>query len=206
LLGPDYHIEHGNRLTADELKMLRDTGGMICATAVGEFPYMASPNRGESVHGRAREAGVAVGIGIDVSASLTQDYFEHVRGAFWNLYLSPEGTKIAQSYTSEDTLDFATALGAKAVRLGDVTGTITVGKRADLVLLRTDRIGFAMQGSLADRVLNFASLADIDSVWVAGTIRKQNGQMIGVNWPNMKARQLAIQERIGPLAESIRFT
>ena len=57
--------------------------------------------------------------------------------------------------------------------MGDVTGTISVGKRADLVLLRTDRIGFAMLGSLADRVLNFGSLADIDSVWVAGRARKR---------------------------------
>jgi|GEM_PF-3669692 len=50
--------------------------------------------------------------------------------------------------------------------MGDVTGTISVGKRAD-------RIGFAMLGSLADRVLNFGSLADIDSVWVAGRARKR---------------------------------
>ena len=50
-----------------------------------------------------------------------------------------------------------TALGAKAIRMGDVTGTISVGKRAD-------RIGFAMLGSLADRVLNFGSLADMVAV------------------------------------------
>src|SRR5690606_36992617 len=53
LLGPDYHVAHGNRLTADELRMLRDTGGMVCATAMGEFPYMTSVHRGASVHGRA---------------------------------------------------------------------------------------------------------------------------------------------------------
>ncbi|MCY1373840.1 hypothetical protein D9M69_611370 [compost metagenome] len=56
-----------------------------------------------------------------------------------------------RNYKSEDTLDFATALGAKAVRLDDVTGSLTVGKRADLVLLRTDRIGFAMLGSRRSR-------------------------------------------------------
>jgi len=206
LLGPDYHLAHANRLTAEELKMLRDTDGMVCATAMGEFPYMASANRGPSVHGRARAAGVATGIGIDVNMVLTQDYFEHARAAFWNLYLSPEGTKIAAAYQSEDTLDFVTALGARAMRLGDVTGTISVGKRADLVLLRTDRIGFAMLGSLADRVLNFASLADVDSVWVAGRARKRNGQMIGVNWGDLKSQVAEAQERIGPLAASITFT
>jgi len=77
LLGPDYHVAHANRLTSEELTMLRDSGGMVCATAMGEFPYMARANRGPSVHGRARAAGVATGIGIDVNLMLTQDYFEH---------------------------------------------------------------------------------------------------------------------------------
>jgi cytosine/adenosine deaminase-related metal-dependent hydrolase len=167
---------------------------------------MASASRGPSVHGRARAAGVATGVGIDVNVALTQDYFEHARAAFWNLYLSPEGTEIAQAYNSNDTLDFVTALGARAMRLGDVTGTISVGNRADLVLLRTDRIGFAMLGSLADRVLNFASLPDIDSVWVAGQARKRNGQMIGVDWAELKSRVTEAQKRIGPLAASITFT
>jgi cytosine/adenosine deaminase-related metal-dependent hydrolase len=206
MLGPDYHLAHANRLTEEELKMLKDTGGMVCATTMGEIPYVESVHRGPSVHGRAREAGVAVGIGIDVNLVLTQDYFEHARSAFWNLYLSPEGTQIASGYRSEDTLDFVTALGARAMRLGDATGTITVGKRADLVLLRTDRIGFAMQGTLADRVLNFGSLADVDSVWVAGQARKRNGQMIGVDWVKLKSQIAKAQERIGPLAESITFT
>ena len=206
MLGPDYHLAHANRLTAEELRMLRDTGGMVCATVMGEIPYVVSANRGPSVHGRARAAGVATGIGIDVNLVLTQDYFEHARAAFWNLYLSPEGIEIASTYKSEDTLDFVTALGASAMRLGDETGTITIGKRADLVLLRTDRIGFAMQGTLADRVLNFGSLADIDSVWIAGQARKRNGQMIGVDWADLKSQVAEAQKRIGPLAASITFT
>ena len=155
---------------------------------------------------RALPAGVATGIGIDVNLVLTQDYFEHARAAFWNLYLSPEGTEIAAGYQSADTLDFVTALGARAMRLGDETGSITVGKRADLVLLRTDRIGFAMQGTLADRVLNFASLADVDSVWVAGTARKRHGEMLGVDWADLKAQVAEAQKRIGSLAASITFT
>jgi len=204
LLGPDWHLSHANRLTAEELQMLKDTGGMIAATTVGEFPYMSSVHRGPSVHGRAREAGVAVGIGVDVSVALQQhDYFEQCRGAFWNLYLEPAGVKIASKYRSEDTLDFATALGAKAIRMGDVAGSITVGKRADLVLLRTDRIGFARQGTVADRVLNYATRSDVDSVWIGGVARKRNGAMIGVDWAKLKADIATAQDRFGPEAASI---
>jgi cytosine/adenosine deaminase-related metal-dependent hydrolase len=96
-------------------------------------------------------------------------------------------------------LDFVTALGAKAIRMGDVTGTISVGKRAD-------RIGFTMLGSLADRILNFGSLADIDSVWVAGRARKRNGKMIGVDWARLKSQVAEAQARIGSSATSITFT
>ncbi|RIJ01165.1 amidohydrolase [Achromobacter sp. K91] len=206
LLGPDYHIAHGNRLTAEELGLLRDTGGMLCATVVGEFPYMLSPHMMASSHGRARQAGVATGIGIDGALVVQQDFFEHVRGAFLSLFLEPEGREIVRQYRSQDALEFATSLGARAVRAGDVTGSISVGKRADLVLLATDRIGFAMQGSLADRVANFASLADIDSVWVAGRARKRNGKMLGVDWVKMKTQLAAVQRRIHAQAQTITFT
>ncbi len=207
LLGPDYHATHANRLTAEELAMLRDSGGMLCATTMGEFPYVAAgAHRGPSMHARARAAGVAVGIGMDVSLVLTHDYFEHVRAAFWSHYMEPAGTDIARDYHASDVLDFATTLGAKSIRLGNVTGSITVGKRADLVLLRTDRIGFAMQGSLADRVVNHAAREDVDSVWISGEAKKRNGEMIGVDWTDYKAQIAEAQARFGPLAESITFT
>lgn len=204
LLGPDYHGSHGNQITDEEFALMRDAGAMHCASTMGEFPYRAG-GRGLSSHWRARRAGVATGIGIDVGVALTPDYFEHVRSAFWSLYLSDEGAEEAAGYTSADTLDFATRLGARGVRLGDVSGTITVGKRADLVLLNTDRFNFPVIGGLADRVVNFATLPDIDSVWVAGRLLKHDGQMIGVDWPALKRRMTEMQTRIGRDMETITF-
>jgi hypothetical protein len=67
-------------------------------------------------------------------------------------------------------------------------------------------MGFGMQGSLADRVLNYASLADVDSVWVSGQARKRHGKMIDVDWASLKAQIAAAQARFGPQAESITFT
>ena len=206
LLGPDYHVAHANRLTSEELAMLRDTGGMIAATTMGEFPYMTQAHRGPSVHGRARAAGVPVGIGTDVPLALPDDFFEHVRSSLWSHYLDEESRRIVRDYRSQDTLDFATALGAKAIRLGDETGSITVGKRADLVLLNTDRIGFGKMGGLADRVVTFARASDIDSVWVAGQARKRHGEMIGVDWASLKARLHEAQERVERKAATVNWT
>jgi cytosine/adenosine deaminase-related metal-dependent hydrolase len=204
LLGPDFHISHGTQLDADELALMRDAGAMITSTAMGEIPYIAE-GRGAPVFARARAAGVAAGIGVDVVLSLTQDYFEHIRTAYWSLFEEAESRKIAATYTSTDMLDFATALGARSLRLGDVTGSIALGKRADLVLLRTDRIGFAAGGSLADRVVNFAARQDVDSVWLGGVARKRHGRMLGVDWADMKARLAAAQARARRDAATVRF-
>lgn len=206
MLGPDYHLAHANRLTDEELRLLKDSGGMVCATTMGEFPYMTQDFRGPSVHGRSRAAGVPTGIGTDVSLALTCDYFEHVRSSLWNHYLSEEGREIIRDYRSYDTLDFATAMGAASIRLGDVTGSVEVGKRADLLLLRTDRIAFGAAGSLADRVVTFANTSDIDSVWIAGKARKRHGKMLGVDWAKLKAELVTAQNRVAKKAATVTFT
>src|SRR5690606_1467509 len=58
LLGPDFHIAHGNGIDDEEFRMLHDTGGMLAATVLVEFNY-AADWRGAPVHARARKAGVA---------------------------------------------------------------------------------------------------------------------------------------------------
>lgn len=210
LLGPDYHISHATDLNAEELAMLKDTGGMVTATTMLETPYVThvihgTPRRAP-VHGRAREAGVAVGIGIDAPNAATTDYFEHIRSAGQSLYLEPEGWGIAARYQSDDYLDFATRLGARSMRLGDVSGTIEVGKRADLVLLRTNRFGFPRVGGLAGRIYDYAAQSDIDSVWAAGRRVKADGQLVGINVPQLEARMAEMQDRIWRLAETVTLT
>ncbi len=201
LLGPEIHVSHGVQMTDEEIIMLRDTGGMLCATVMGEFPYVEP-----AIHGKARKMGLPSGIGIDVNLALTQDYFEHVRAALWNMQRSEEYARIAREYEPTDLLDFATNSGAKAIRMGDTTGTISVGKQADLVLLSSSRYGFALAGTLADRVFSFANLSDVDSVWVRGTLRKQNGKMLNVDWGKLKKDMREAQARIVRDAATINFT
>ncbi len=201
LLGPEIHVSHGVQMTDEEIIMLRDTGGMLCATVMGEFPYVEP-----AIHGKARKMGLPSGIGIDVNLALTQDYFEHVRAALWNMQRSEEYARIAREYEPTDLLDFVTNSGAKAIRMGDTTGTISVGKQADLVLLSTSRYGFALAGTLADRVFSFANLSDVDSVWVRGTLRKQNGKMLNVDWGKLKKDMREAQARIVRDAATINFT
>lgn len=201
LVGPDLHMSHGNGLTDAELAIMAARDMKLGCSTMGEYAYEFP-----QIHGRARAAGVSVGIGMDVPVALCHDYFEHLRNSFWSLYRSPEGTALAEDYTSTDVMAFATSLGARSLGLGDEVGSLTEGKRADLVLLDTSRYGFAMMGSLADRVVNFAHWQDVDSVWVAGRPRKRHGKMLNVDWTALKQKAREMQLRVIPQAESIIFT
>jgi cytosine/adenosine deaminase-related metal-dependent hydrolase len=137
------------------------------------------------------------GIGLDVPVSFSPDYFEIVRAANLVMYALPEYKQLGDRYDSTMVLDFATRIGAQAARCGDNRGTITVGKYADLILLRTDRMGFAMfGGTLADSVLHFANTADVDSVWVRGVAKKRNGKLLGVDWPKLRKAAMEAGTRI----------
>jgi cytosine/adenosine deaminase-related metal-dependent hydrolase len=201
LLGPDLHFVHGNDLTSEELQYLQANGSSVCSAVLEEFVYKMNGQRG-SVHGRARAAGVAAGIGTGSILAVTLDFLEHVRAAFWNLQLDADSEQISNSYTSDDTLQYATHLGAKALRLETVTGTIAIGKRADLTLLRTDRFGFGTLGSLADRVVSFACRRDVDSVWVNGRLRKSGGRLVGVDIRALSAQVRAVQARLEEAAHT----
>ncbi len=79
------------------------------------------------------EVGLNVGIGTDGAASNNDlDMFEEIRLAAF----------VAKAFSNDPTvvpaataLSMATRLGAKALHLGSVTGTIEPGKRADLILV-----------------------------------------------------------------------
>lgn len=200
LLGPDFHISHGNGIPDDELALLRETGGMICATTMGEHSYPRP-----SVHGRAQRAGVHVGIGLDAALAFTHDYFQHLRGSFYNLFRTDEGKEIALSYEAEDILNFVSGKAAKAIREENV-GTIAVGKRADLLLLRTDRMSYPVFGLLAERVANYSNGEDLDSIWIAGVARKRHGEMVGIDMVSLKARMNAASRRIIEQGDTITFT
>jgi cytosine/adenosine deaminase-related metal-dependent hydrolase len=198
LLAKGFHVSHGINLNEDEVKWLRDAGAGLCATVMGE--------QGLSALVRARNGGLPAGIGVDVTVQNDPNFFEVIRAAYASIGRTPEGRKVAQTMESQDVLDYATLGGARAIGMDAQIGSITAGKRADLVLLKTDRPDFAAAGTLADRVVNFARPGDVDSVWIAGTQLKKNGQMIGVDWARLRARMLESQAYIVEKAAQIEFT
>ena len=68
--------------------------------------------------------------------------------------------------------DLAETLDAKV-------GSLTPGKQADLVLLRTDRVNVAPLIDPVTTAVVFADTSNVDSVFVAGTAVKRRGELVG---------------------------
>jgi 5-methylthioadenosine/S-adenosylhomocysteine deaminase len=79
------------------------------------------------------EVGLNVGIGTDGPASNNDlDMFEEVRLA---AILAKNQTNDPTSLPASTALTMATRLGAQAMHMGHITGSLEAGKRADLILL-----------------------------------------------------------------------
>ena len=72
----------------------------------------------------------------------------------------------------------ATLNGAKALGIGDTTGSITVGKRADIILIRGNDINIAPVADIEASVVQSATPANVDTVLVDGRIVKRGGKLV----------------------------
>ena len=75
----------------------------------------------------------------------------------------------------------------------DKCGTLTPGKEADIVMIRTDDINLYPSNHAIGTVVAAADTRNIDTVIIGGKIRKLRGKMVGVNMD--KFRQMADESR-----------
>lgn len=110
----------------------------------------------------------------------------HASSARWNaLDRAPRG---ALPLTSRDVLEFATLQGARACGLDHKTGSLTPGKDTDIVLTNTDSLHLIPMNNPNGAVVEFASAGDIDSIFVAGKLRKRGGDLLDLDFAAFRRR------------------
>ena len=78
-------------------------------------------------------------------------------------------------------LEFATIEGARANGLDKKIGTLTPGKEADIILLRTDRLNVMPMNNAVGAVVTSMGPQNVDTVLIAGKVMKRNGKLVGVD-------------------------
>ena len=181
LLGPDTTYIHCTTLNDTEIQMIVDSGGTVS---------LASPVEMMMGHGmppiqKFLDRGLPPSLSVDVETNVPADMFNQMRSvlALQRALAAHQGKT---PVTTRQVLEFATIEGAKANGLGDKTGTLTPGKEADIIMLRTDRINVTPLNDPATAVAAGMDTSNVDSVMIAGRFLKRNGVLLHVDWEAVK--------------------
>jgi 5-methylthioadenosine/S-adenosylhomocysteine deaminase len=186
LLGGDILPVHANKVSDEELELLARHGGAISATPELEIGMGHNFN----VVARAHDRGVGVTIGNDIVPFARADMFTQMRFTLqFQRYFDAQKERLEgrqervpgiPTLGARDVLGFASLDAAMALGVGDQLGSLSPGKCADLVVLRTSPFGRGACESATHVVLQ-SGADDVTAVMVDGTWRVWDGQFVGVD-------------------------
>ena len=177
LLGPDVQLAHPLLTTAEERKILKERGVSYSIAPIGEARRPASA--GEIQLAELLEAGVKVSMSIDTSANYACDYFLGMR-MLYALHHHRVGSRVP--LTAKRLVQLATLDGAVDLGIADKTGSLTPGKRADIILVRTGDVNIAPAGDPYGALVSFAQPYNVDTVAIDGRILRRAGRFTALNY------------------------
>ena len=188
VLGPDTTYIHCTTLSDTEIQMIVDTGGTVS---------LATPVEMMMGHGlppiqRFLDRGLKPSLSVDVETNVPSDMFTQMRSvlALQRALAAGQGKS---PISARDVLEYATIEGARANGLDAKIGSLTPGKKADVIMLRTDRLNVTPLNDPATAVVTSMDTGNVDTVIINGRVMKQGGRLLHVDWPAV--RRLASESR-----------
>jgi cytosine/adenosine deaminase-related metal-dependent hydrolase len=174
LLGQDVQLVHPLGTTEEDRATLAKHKVSYSTAPVGEARRPGVTQLAEML-----SAGVNMSLSIDHSTTFDADMFKNM-GTLFSLNMHRLGDKF--QLTTRRLVQLATIDGALDLRLGNQTGSLTPGKRADLILIRTNTPSMAPIGDPYDALVQLAQPSNIDMVVVDGRILRRGGQYTGLDY------------------------
>jgi cytosine/adenosine deaminase-related metal-dependent hydrolase len=181
LLGPDHNLVHGTSYDWADLKVVVDSGATLTSTALVELHH----HIGDTMVAAYREAGGKPSLGIDVELYGTGQMFREMQAALLfargkearNNALRGNSPLKTIPVRSREALEWATVNGARAFGLDGRIGTLSPGKKADIVMLRADDLNMTPVWDPIYSIVEIAGAGNVDTVVIDGVIRKQDGEL-----------------------------
>lgn len=174
-LGPRLLMNHAIHLSDDEIAVVasHDVRAAHCPLSNMRLAsgVMRLPDLGRQ--------GVKVGLGQDGGTNDTSDFFALMKTAI--------GLQRARSLHTEvfpqvqDVLRSATLGGAEAIGMADRIGSLTPGKRADLIMVDPATLNFAPRFDWVSQIVFNGRPQNVHSVFVDGRPLKLDGRLVGVD-------------------------
>ncbi len=163
---------------------------------------------------KMQSLGIEPSLSVDVECTLTADFFTQMRSMMnmqrmvVNQMILEQGNFIYPNQwptpnpgtpallTTRDVLRYATMNGAKALRLDGKVGSLTPGKEADIIVLDAQAINVAPLNHVPGAVVSLMDRTNVESVFVAGKLRKWKGKLLGVDLPQLRNQLEASRDYI----------
>ncbi len=176
LLRRNTTIAHSVWVSDEDMSLMGDAGVSVAHNAISNQKLGAgiAPVR------RLLDAGVTLGLGTDgVSSNDTARIFDVMRVA--GLIHSVSGPDYEKWVSADEVLRMATIGGAKTAMLEHVTGSLEVGKSADLLILNLRSYPFLPFNDAAKHLVYSENGSSIEKVMVAGRIVMEEGRLTTVD-------------------------
>lgn len=182
LLGSHTNVVHGNVLDDDRLSLLVDKGVSFTLTPEVELQM----GFGDPLTARLRKLGGRISLGSDIESSMTGDMFSVTRVALQAARHSDNLVSLREKGTCPDTISvpsrealrWSTIEGARMLGQEGRIGSLAPGKQADIVLLNARKLNMHPVVDPVASVLFHAGTVNVDTVFIAGEIRKRGGILI----------------------------
>ena len=180
LLYPGTTYVHSSHLTDEEWQLVADSGGNVSLAPQIEIQM----GHGWAPAVTASGYGVPVGLSSDVATTASADQFTQMHAVFG----SERGRKHQEAWdddldgleaspgliTSRDVLSIATLGGAEVAGIADRTGSLTPGKKADVVILDGSAVNMAPIIDPVGAVVCAADISNVKTVLVDGEVLKED--------------------------------
>ena len=196
LLGPDLTLIHVCASTALEMKLMADHG---VSASIGPQTEMMMDGAGVPALGRLLNAGIKPSLSGDTETCATGDLFTQMRfalGVERMLTANRLLPELGPPVTVRNMLEFATVAGAAACGLETRVGSLTVGKDADLVVIRSTDLNLTPVTDPVGAVVLGAHPGNVDIVLVRGKPKKLQGRMVGLDLDRVRQKAAASRDRL----------
>ncbi|KAF5260228.1 hypothetical protein NW765_006407 [Fusarium oxysporum] len=203
ILGPDLVFSHGSSFTQSELQAIKESGASIVGTPDTELQM----GMGFPIVFQASDRGCRTCLGIDITSNQGNDFIAQMRLALQarRAQENEQGFPLFINRKTADVFRMGTLGGAEVIRMEDLIGSITVGKKADLILVRCNDIENTPVGDPVGSVVFHSSVKDIDTVIIDGKIKKHKGKLT-VDWERLREEVIRRAGRIKADAATIDLT
>ena len=197
-LGEDLTFVHCCHCGGDEFAMMADAG---VGASLGVHCEMNAQGIGDIPFDRLLAVGIRPSLRGDTETKCAGDMFTQMRHAFsyYRAWMGGKHSTVRNAPASislRDVLEFGTIAGAQATGLAGKVGSLTPGKQADLMLIRTIDLNLTPVSDAVGAVVLAAHPGNVDTVFVAGRAVKRNGRMAGIDLDTLRSRASASQRHV----------